>query len=304
MTKSSSDIHKYESLEKNETGQHYLTGLAQAANEPKDQASLVPALQKAIRLLRLMNAERRPLSLAEMAVKLSISKSHCHGLLKTLVHFDWLRFDPTARNYYLHVGVSRDLSSILDERMNHSTLRPVMEDFTARTGISCVLSEPMPDHSFLIVDQVSAINDIEIFYPSGYRLPADATAHMRAYLAWQKEFEIDAWFAIAQLKKYTIQTASGANDARMAIRETRERGYARSVGEFTEGIMALALPVFSREGRVRYIFDCVGRIETLAQREKVMAEALVQSVSRIHEMFGSKLPPDFPRPMPRDKTTT
>ena len=285
----------YESLEETDSGQHRLTGVA-PADDAEDKVPLVPALQKAIRIIRLLNEARRPMALVEVAERLDISKSHCHGLLKTLVYFDWLRFDANTRSYELHLGVSRDLSSILDRQINHATLRPVMEEFTARTGLSCVLSEPLADHSFLILDQVSATQDIEISYPSGYRLPRDAPAHMRAYLAWQKEFEIDAWFAAANLKRYTPDTVVGANEARMELRATRNRGYSRSVGEFTRGIMALALPVFGRDGRVRYIFDCVGRISSFDALEDTAAQRLVAAVDEIHRLFGSIVPPDFPRP--------
>ncbi|WP_161555906.1 IclR family transcriptional regulator [Mangrovicoccus ximenensis] len=255
----------------------------------------MPALQKGIRLLRCLNAAQSPLTLAELAQRLDISKSHCHGLLKTLTHFDWLRFDQTSHTYELHHGIGRDLSSMMQQRLDHSAIRPFMEEFTLRAGVSCVLSEPLADHSFLVLDQISAADDLRISYPSGYRLPPDATAHMRAYLGWQREYEIDSWFSIATLKSYTASTATGANDARMAIRATRERGYARSVGEFTDGIMAMALPIFGTDGRVRFIFDCVGRTETVAPREEQIARALVDCVTRIHDLFGSILPPDFPR---------
>lgn len=285
----------YESLEETDSGRHKLTGVA-PLDDAEDKVPLVPALQKAVRIIKLLNEARRPMALAEVADRLEISKSHCHGLLKTLVYFDWLRFDTNARNYELHIGVSRDLSSILDRQINHATLRPIMEQFTAHTGLSCVLSEPLADHSFLILDQVSATQDIEISYPSGYRLPRDAPAHMRAYLAWQKEFEIDAWFAAATLKRYTADTVVGANEARMELRTTRTRGYSRSVGEFTRGIMALALPVFGRDGRVRYIFDCVGRTASFNALEDTAAHHLVVAVEEIHRLFGSIVPPDFPRP--------
>lgn len=285
---------QFERLEREETGQHRLEGrLHDTAAGP--EKSLVPALHKGIRLLRCLNAAQVPLTLAELAQRLQISKSHCHGLLKTLTYFDWLRFDPASHTYTLHHGINRDLSSMLRQKFDHSSLRSYMEEFTTRTGVSCVLSEPLADHSFLVLDQVSASDDIEISYPSGYRLPPDATAHMRAYLAWQREFEIDSWFSIATLKAYTPLTAAGANDARMAIRATRTRGYARSRGEFTDGIMAMALPIFGQDGRVRYIFDCVGRTEKVAPREDQVAEVLIDCVSRIHDMFGSILPPDFPR---------
>lgn len=284
---------QFERLEEAE-GHHLLKGQVQDTAAAQDVA-LVPALQKGIRLLRCLNAENRPLTLAELAQRLGISKSHCHGLLKTLTYFDWLRFNPVAHTYELNHGISRDLSSLMRQQLGQSALRPFMEEFTTRTGVSCVLSEPLADHSFLVLDQVSATNDIEISYPSGYRLPPDATAHMRAYLAWQREFEIDSWFSITSLKSYTEATQAGANDARMAIRETRARGYALSVGEFTEGIMAMALPIFGQDGRVRYIFDCVGRVESLAARERVVADVLLNCVTRIHDLFGSPLPPDFPR---------
>ena len=286
---------KYEKLQAVAPDRHRLQGFSEKP-ENKENVKLVPAVEKAIRIITLINQAQKSLSLAEIAQELEITKSHCHGLLKTLTYFDWLRFDPATKTYRLHTGMIRDYSAILRERTSPTQIRPQLEAFCEAVQVSCVLSEPLSDATFLVLDNVSASTDIEISYPTGYRLPQDAPAHMRAFLAWHQDHEIDEYLANLSFKKYTRHSVTDPVALREELARTRERGYARSKDEFVEGIMAMALPIFDQEGKVMYIFDCVGRTEAILPREEVISAQLIRSVDTLHRLFASLPPPTFPHP--------
>ncbi|SKA34273.1 IclR family transcriptional regulator [Consotaella salsifontis] len=261
------------------------------------QSALVPAVDKTIRIMKLLNGADNGLGLAEIAKETETTKSHCHGILKTLCHHGWLSFDEITKRYTLHIGLMRDLSSALRNEISVGHIRPTLERLSKLVGTACVLSRPIPDGGFLVVDQVSAKQSVEISYPLGYRLPPDATAHMRASLAWRSEFEVDAWFRREKLKRYTAQTIVKTHEARAEIRATRERGYARSINEFTEGVMAVAMPVFDQAGQIAYICDCVGTIAVMEGKEDLIVTSMTRAVDELHTLFGSRIPPDFPRPI-------
>lgn len=262
---------------------------------PQDAQALVPAVDKAVRIMALVNRFPVGLSLAEIAKETQTTKSHCHGILKTLCHHDWLSFDETSKRYRLHIGVIRDLNGVLKDEISLANMRPVLERMAEAIGSACLLSKPLPDRSFLVVDKVSVIRTVEISYPMGYRLPPDATAHLRANLAWRPEAEIEAWFKQEKLKRYTVHTVTQPSEARDEIYETRRRGYARSISEFTDGLMAIAMPVFDPSGEVAFICDCVGTVPIMEEKESKVFKEMTLAVDELHRLIGSRVPPDFPR---------
>jgi DNA-binding IclR family transcriptional regulator len=256
--------------------------------------SLVPAVDKSVRILKLLNGYPAGLTLAEIVRATGVTKSHGHGILRTLCDHDWLLFDAASKRYRLYVGIARDLSGALDEELPMRELLPTLDLLSEEAGTSCVLSKPLPDGGFLVVDKRSASNNVEISYPMGFRLPADASAHMRANLAWRSGAEVDRQLARITFHKHTAETIVGEAAVRAELEETRQRGYARSVGEFTEGVMAVALPVFNRKGEVAFTLDCVGTVPSMLPREAAIAGALQRAVGRLHQRLGSQLPAGYP----------
>lgn len=82
------------------------------------------------------------------------------------------------------------------------------------------------------------------------------------------------------------------------VEATAKRGYAHSIGEFTEGIMAIALPIFGREGEVSYIFNCSLMIHDLMPREAEIAAAMLATANDIHRVTLARLPAGFPTVLP------
>lgn len=260
----------------------------------KPSPGLVPALENGIAILAYLNGKApRPAPLSEISSTLKISKSHCHSLLKTLCYFEWLHFDPGTKMYSLQSGILSDISSLLNSPMIAS-IRPELTALVERVGVPCVLSKPLDDDSFVVIERYNARHIMEVSFPTGHRFPRNACAQMRAFLAWQPPARLDEWMSRWQPVRYTAKTILDAEDIRAEVRATRERGYSRSVGEFTEGLMALGLPLFDRNGDVAYIFNCSSLVGLLEAREAEVAREMQKAASRIHRAVAASVPPGFP----------
>lgn len=285
----------YESLKLE--GNHWI--LAKGERADADPSGLVPAVTKAICALALINASSSEMTLAAIAEESGITKSHCHSILKTLVHHDWLFFDASRKSYRLNVGIQRDLSSMLRDVTPFSLIKPLIEELPARTNASCILSEPLSDGGFMVVAKASAPGQLEISYPIGHRFPSDASAQMRARLAWADDDEIASWFEGWEPVKYATATMTAVEEIKAELVATRSRGYARSIGEFTEGLTALALPIFDHRGKVIFILDSIGLSLAMARRETEIAAEMSKTVAQIQRLIGSAAPKRFPIPLAR-----
>jgi DNA-binding IclR family transcriptional regulator len=260
----------------------------------KAAPAIVPALENAIAIVNCLNARApRPASLAEITAALSISKSHCHALLKTLTHFDWLAFDDETKVYRLQSGILSAASSLLNAPIL-GVIRPHLATLVARVHVPCLLSEPLGDGAFVLVDRFNTSHLLEVSFPIGHRFERDASVQMRAYLAWQTPEEIDKWMQQWTPVRYADRTPLSSADIRAEIGATRRRGFARSIGEFTEGLMAISLPIFDRAGRVVYVFSCCSLTGAFQPREAEIAREMQRVAAEIHRAILARTPPDFP----------
>ena len=152
---------------------------------------LVPALEKAIRIIALINARAGGLALPDISKATDVTRSHCHAILKTLVAQGWLAYDDRLKTYRLQTGILRDTSSILTTTNQLNLVRPILSRLAHEVGIPVVLSQPLVDGSFLTIDKFSTPHVVEVSFPVGFRAPRDAAAQMRANLAWRSKAEIE-----------------------------------------------------------------------------------------------------------------
>jgi len=291
--KPASGVGLYKSQLQQEGARWYLT--AQDLELPKTQApGLVPALENAIAVIDYIN--RTPphiASLAEISANLGISKSHCHNILKTLTHFGWLSFDTRAKTYELHAGIIAAASSLMGSPQL-DRIRAELTQLVRRIEIPAVLTQPQPDDSFVVVDKFNGPQQMEVSFPIGHHMPRDSVANSRAFLAWQPQEKIDRWMESWQPVRYTAATLTSPEAVRAEIAATRKRGYARSVGEFTDGLMALGMPIFNRFGEVAYVFTCSGLLSAMAPREEQLAREMVRAAVAANQAVLGRMPPDFP----------
>lgn len=283
----------YRSALKQEGARWLLTAEEGLLAKPKPPG-LVPALENAIAIVDYINGTPPHIaSLAELSTTLGISKSHCHSILKTLTHFGWLKFDNRSKSYELNSGLVASASSFLGSPVL-DRIRIELAAFVRRAGLTTVLTQPQADDSFICVDKLNAPQAMEVSFPLGHHFPRDSTAHLRAYLAWQSPDKIDRWMRDWQPVRYTSATLLTEEEVRAEIAATRKRGYARSVGELTEGLMALAMPIFDRYGEVIYIFSCSGLLATVAPREETIGQEMIRTAMDISRAIQGRLPPGFP----------
>jgi DNA-binding IclR family transcriptional regulator len=255
---------------------------------------LVPALENAIAIIEFLNrTEPHTASLVEISSSLSISKSHCHSILKTLTHYGWLKFDQRVKTYQLYSGILSSASAVW-RNPSLDAIRERLSAIPGGTGAPCTLAQPQGDDSFVLMYRFSAVQ-MEVSLPIGHRYPRDAAAHMRAYVAWQPEERLAAWFETWRPIAYTSLSLVTPEAVRCEIAATRLRGYARSAGEFTDGLMALALPIFDRDGEVAFVVSCASLMTMVEPIEEQVASEMIRAVVDIHRATLARPPAGFHR---------
>jgi len=248
----------------------------------------VPALTKAMAIVRYLNrAEPAGASLHEIAGRLTITKSHCFNILKTLERGGWLSYDATRRTYALAPGLLSDVSRLIGRQSPSALIHEELIRLSRAVGTPCVLTRVERDGSFVAVDKAEEASELIYSVPIGYRFPPDAPAQMRVRLAWLPEDSRKRELAKWRPRAYTKTTIIRKKVAWAEIETTRKRGYAISRAEFSPGVMTLAVPIFDSLGEVQMVLQCPGLIDKVKLDEGRIAAGLVKAAERLNAIFGA-----------------
>lgn len=214
-----------------------------------DAAAKVPAVTRAVAVLRLLAAHPEPVGAAVVARELGLPRSTAYQLLAALAAAGLVTHLPEERGYGLGVGVFELGSAYLRheplERLSRPLLARLVEQVgeTAHLGVlhgreTLYLLKEQPRGAATLVTAV------------GVRLPAHLTASGRAMLAHLPAAQVRALFPDA--RAFVDRTGRGPrrlSELRWQLADERTRGWVEEDGEVTEGMASVAAPVFDHQAR-------------------------------------------------------
>jgi DNA-binding IclR family transcriptional regulator len=242
----------------------------------------VPALSKAIAILRYLNSSPRlSAGVTELSDALGLSKSHCFNILRALEGEGWVYFDAERRRYDLSARILTDFSRLLARSGPLASLHDELVRLSLQTRLPCLLSRIEPDGSFIVIDKAEEAAELLVSVPVGHHFPADAPAQMRVRLGWAEAEERKAAMTVWKPTAYTPTTIIDKAVLRKELDVTRSRGYAISRSEYTTGVTSLAAPIFDGTGHVALVVQCPGLESDVLAREREIAEALMEAAERM-----------------------
>ena len=118
-------------------------------------------------------------------------------------------------------------------------------------------------------------------------LPLHAGASSRIFLAWLPSDEQDRYLSAGPLATVTDKTLTDPSRVRNELRHIRETGYAKSVGETDPGTVAVAAPIFDRDGLTAVMTVC-GPRERFEKNLDAAAVKLMELASKVSSKLGHR----------------
>ena len=247
----------------------------------------VLALGKAMELLELLLAQRRPMSLQEISARSGYPKSTAHALLTTLREYRMIGQDPDGR-YRLGIRLYEygcAVSAMWDARqMAH----PYLEQLAQALGTGAYLAIRSGDH-VLSIDSCAASSGagLSVSVETGTPLPLHATAQGKLLLAAASEQELRRYCRQVGLQPYTRHSLTDPEALHSALAEIRAQGYAVEDGEYRVGLRAVAAPVYDATGAPAYAMGVVGLFPRVQSEEFQLAVSkTVDAAARLSSALG------------------
>lgn len=239
-------------------------------------------MQRTFSVVEYMSAQKRKVSLQEIAQALSLSGAAVQRLLKGLMALGYAEQDESGR-YYLSYKIYKVAGRAIDRDGFLRELIPYMNYFALRYGCEIGLTVFSEGTIVHVLNVGQNINFGKAFLRPGQVFPAYCSAPGKVYLAQMEDEALKSWIAEHVFLPHTIRTIIDKEQLYQEILRTRERGYSVSEGELYDVVYALAFPIHDQEGGVIGTFNFRMLPEVYAEN---MNSSFAQDVRKALENFG------------------
>lgn len=258
------------------------------AAEPKETRDYaVPGLVRGLQILRLLNTERRTISVAEIARELGIPRSTVFRLVATLTAQQYLVRDEVSPRFRLGPEVLKLGFNYLNSQGVIEVARPYLESLRDQLQASTHLA--ILDGRFALYILCTPSNrQFGSWNRLGLRLPAHASSCGRSLLFGHSDQELGALFAEAELEIFSPQTPRTLDELKARLAVERERGCVSYVSAVTPGIASCAAPVYDGSGRIVAAVSVsdMQTVSSLADLDGVVTDSVMATARRMSEAFG------------------
>jgi IclR family KDG regulon transcriptional repressor len=202
---------------------------------------------KALRVLEIVAASSRPLSVSEVAEQVDVDKSTVYRMLITLVEAGYVTRDEISKRYSLSYKVISLSKNLLAENEVSQLIRRTLTHISAQTNETLHFSV-LDGEEAVLVQRVKGTQLVTVDFQIGDRVPLHCTSIGKALLAFQDVRHIEQIIA-AGLPKFARNTITEPMDFRRELQRIRSQGYAIDDLEFSDNMRCIAVPVFEGGGR-------------------------------------------------------
>lgn len=208
-------------------------------------AEPMKSVRTALRLLMEFTAEQPQFGVAELAQKTGLSKSHVSKVLAAFVEAGLLHQDDRTRAFSVALPAFLLGARFVNYDRLSAEATPIMRELTERTGQSTRLSVLHGDEAIYMFG-IEGPLFVDTGWRAGTRLPLHSTTAGRILLAFLDTKRAEALMRRLRMARHTPHTIVDRTALRRVMARIREHGYDLQLGETTEGLGTLGVPVFGQ----------------------------------------------------------
>ncbi len=256
-------------------------------SKPKN---LVQTIERAAFIFEILSQSPGGLTLGELARQAHLPKGTAHRLLASMAYVDFIRQEPTTKNYHLGfklVDLGNILLSQIDLRTQaHSFLISLSE--TVKETVHLVV---LDRNKALYIDKVDLhpkASGLQMVSRLGARIPLHCSSVGKVLLAFMDSADAEKLISGETLAQRTPNTITDAHKLRQHLAFVRANGYAIDDEENEEGIRCVAAPIRNGSGRVEAAMSISGPITriTMPRIEKELKKLVCETANKISVQLG------------------
>lgn len=234
---------------------------------------------KALDVLDMVAAAGKPVRFSDLLAHGAYPKATLYRFLQTLTHQGMLTLDPDRGTYALGVRLVRLAHAAWQQSSLAPLARPHLDTLAAQTGETIHLAQ-MDMGQVLYVDKRNAARPVDMFSQAGKVGPAYCTGVGKAMLAYLPADQLQTVLSRQSFHRFTPQTYATPAALIAELHAIRARGHAFDREEHEPGIICVAVPILTRQGRV------MGAISLTSTTQRTTLAALESCADQIKQTAG------------------
>jgi IclR family KDG regulon transcriptional repressor len=246
----------------------------------KAKPPLVPSVERAIHILKILNKDSTERGISEIARMLDAHKGTIREILLTLEHYGLVERNDDTKKYRLGRATLEFGRTAMRNHDIRQIARPFMARLTELTSATSLLTI-LDGDSTIAIECTIPDDDWRISVPIGRRLPAIAGSVGKLLLAYlDDKKELEKIFTRTPLFPFTNRSITNEEDFKAELRTVRQKGYAIDNQEYKKGMSGVSAPVRDHHGRVVAALSVIG----LGITDEMMAEIIKQTVKAARQI--------------------
>ena len=262
-----------------------LAAIATKSNRPgerKVRVRQVPAVSRAVAILRLLGKSPEPMGVKAIAQSLELVPSTCLHILRVLVQEQLIRVDATKR-YSLGVGMLALARTAIERNTFAAAVQPALSRLSAQWDVTAIGVEAVGLDYLVVVALSRAQMPFSLHLDVGSRFPALISATGRLVAAYSDR----PWSEIEQgFRKLRWQNAPDVKTWRAEVEAVRRKGFSVDRGNYINGVTIIAVPLLDSNNRLQHVIVTAGmtsqldspRCTALAKQMQSEARTLTDSI--------------------------
>jgi len=215
----------------------------------------VGAVIAATKVLRVLNASKRPLNASGVARAANLHRGTAYNILRTLQAEGFVSYDEMTRTYDVSLHILELAYGVLRRSGLIDIARPLMHAVSDTHGASVYLLKMLGPSSMLLLDWVGAAlrPDPHVTVGRHYPSPAGASGVIMAAFGNSSEEELEA-----QLSQVDWYERPSFRDFLGQVKEAKQSGFAVDRGAMFRGVTLVSVPVLSPSWELLLILTAAG----------------------------------------------
>lgn len=220
----------------------------------------VPAVTKAIGILRKLGNSIEPMGVNQIARELELIPSTCLHILRVMVTEGLVAFDPVSKRYSIDVGILPIARNAIQRNNFVNIIEDKLTELSIQYGVTCIATQISEPNHMIVVAISQATSPFRLQVDLGNRFPTLISATGRCFAAFtqintselKKRFEQLNWDFPPSFEQWKSE-----------IEETKKVGFAIDKGNYISGVSIIAVPFFNQSGQITKSIVAIGISEKI-----------------------------------------
>jgi len=243
----------------------------------------VPAVTRAIAILRLLGNSATPLGLKAIAQSLDLVPSTCLHILRALIEEKLVKVNAYSKRYSLDLGMLPLARAVLENSSFATLVQPELDRLSKQYGLTAIGVEMLGLEYMIVVALSRSPARLGLHVVVGSRFPALISASGRCVAA----FGHHPWSHVAQrFRSLRWDNAPKLGVWRKEVESVKRNGYSIDRSNYINGVTIIAAPVLDANQHMAQGIVLLGLAE---QINKSAAIAIAQDLRAAAQTVAMQL---------------